>query len=68
MFACRPDYADPFFNEESYERPPHLYSEGIRSCPLSQKKAMDAMPGMQHGMENMQMGKMAQDDIAKKCE
>ena len=33
--------------------------------PLSQKKAMDAMPGMQHDMGNMQMGQMAQDDIAK---
>ena len=26
---------------------------------------MDAMPGMQQGMGNMQMGQMAQDDIAK---
>src|ERR1700757_36636 len=33
--------------------------------PLSQKKAMDAMPGMQHDMGNMQMGQLAQDDIAK---
>jgi hypothetical protein len=33
--------------------------------PLSQKKAMDAMPGMQNGMGNMQMGQMAKDDIAK---
>src|SRR5216683_2748439 len=33
--------------------------------PLSQKKAMDAMPGMQHDMGSMQMGQMAQDDIAK---
>lgn len=33
--------------------------------PLSQKKAMDAMPGMQHDMGNMQMGQMAADDIAK---
>ncbi len=31
---------------------------------LSQKKAMDAMPGMQHDMGSMQMGQMAQDDIA----
>jgi hypothetical protein len=33
--------------------------------PLSQKKAMDAMPEMQHDMADMQMGQMAQDDIAK---
>ncbi len=33
--------------------------------PLSQKKAMDAMPAMQHDMGNMQMGQMAEDDIAK---
>jgi len=33
--------------------------------PLSQTKAMDAMPGMQHDMGNMQMGQMAEDDIAK---
>jgi hypothetical protein len=33
--------------------------------PLSQKKAMVAMPGMQHDMGNMQMGQMAADDIAK---
>jgi hypothetical protein len=33
--------------------------------PLSQKKAMDAMPGTPQGMGNMQMGQMAQDDIAK---
>jgi len=32
--------------------------------PLSQQKAMEAMPGMQHDMSNMQMGDM-QDDIAK---
>jgi len=33
--------------------------------PLSQKKAMEAMPDMQHDMGNMQMGQMAQDAIAK---
>lgn len=33
--------------------------------PLSQTKATEAMPGMQHDMGNMQMGQMAQDDIAK---
>ncbi len=33
--------------------------------PLSQKKAMDAMPEMQHDMGSMQMGQMAKDDIAK---
>ena len=33
--------------------------------PLSQKKAMDAMPAMQHDVGKMQMGQMAQDDIAK---
>lgn len=33
--------------------------------PLSQQKAMAAMPGMQQDMGNMQMGQMAQDDIAK---
>jgi manganese oxidase len=33
--------------------------------PLSQKKAMDAMPGMQHDMGSMQMNQMAPDDIAK---
>jgi hypothetical protein len=33
--------------------------------PLSQQKAMAAMPGMQHDMGNMQMGQMAPDDIAK---
>ena len=32
--------------------------------PLSQQEAMAAMPGMQHGMGNMQMGDM-QGDIAK---
>ena len=32
--------------------------------PLSQKKAMDAMPGMQHDMGNMQMGQMEKGDIA----
>jgi hypothetical protein len=33
--------------------------------PLSQKKAMDATPGMQHDMGNMQMGQVAPDDFAK---
>jgi hypothetical protein len=33
--------------------------------PLSQKKLMDAMAGMQHDMGTMQMGQTAQDDIAK---
>src|SRR5579885_2842438 len=33
--------------------------------PLSQQKAMDAMPGMQHDMGNMQMDQMSPDDIAK---
>ena len=33
--------------------------------PLSQTKVTEAMPGMQHDMGNMQMGQMAQDDIAK---
>ncbi len=39
--------------------------EATTNGPLSQKKAMDAMPGMQHDMGNMQMGQMEQDDIAK---
>ena len=33
--------------------------------PLSEKKAMAAMPGMHQEMGNMQMGQMAPDDIAK---
>jgi hypothetical protein len=33
--------------------------------PLSEQKAMAAMPGMQHDMGNMQMGQMEQGDIAK---
>ena len=33
--------------------------------PLSQQKAMDAMPGMQPDMGNMQTGQMVPDDIAK---
>jgi len=33
--------------------------------PLSQKKAMDTMPGMQHDTGNMQMGQMEPDNIAK---
>jgi len=33
--------------------------------PLSQKRVMDATPGMQTEMGNMEMGQMAQDDIAK---
>lgn len=33
--------------------------------PFSQKKAMDAMPGMQHDMGNMQMNTMTPEDIAK---
>jgi hypothetical protein len=33
--------------------------------PLSQKKAKDAMPGMQLDMGNMQMGQMGPDEIAK---
>jgi hypothetical protein len=33
--------------------------------PLSEQKAMAAMPGMQHGMGSMQMGQMEPGDIAK---
>jgi len=33
--------------------------------PLSQKKTMDARPGIQHDLGSMQMGKMAPNDIAK---
>jgi manganese oxidase len=33
--------------------------------PLSQQKAMAAMPVMQHGMDNMQMGQMEPGDIAQ---
>jgi manganese oxidase len=42
----------------------NISEEAMTNGPLSQKEAIDAMPGMQHEMGEMQMGQMEPGDIA----
>lgn len=43
----------------------NVAEEAMTNGPLSQKKAMEAMPEMQHRMGGMQMGQMEPGDIAR---